>query len=353
MHGTAYAPIPGTGPYKIAAASAKQVRYVRNRFFREWSHAAQPDGNPDAIVWRFGLTPEQAVRAVARGEADWTPEVPPSMLPELRTRYASRMHSFASPVTSFVQFNTTLAPFDDVRARRALSLALDRRELVRRYGGRDVASATCQILPPGIPGYRPYCPYTLDPGPAGRWTAPDLKRARRLVAASGTRGQRVILWSWSDDPEITPELARYFVGVLRDLGYRARLKLVTHASLHDPPASVFARIQLIPAAWGDTPQGFFRTWFACDGPNVHGWFCDRRLDRWMRRAQALKATRPRAAAELWARIDRALVDRAAWVPTVNEHFVDLVSARVRNQQGHVYWGLFADQLWLDPQQPEH
>jgi hypothetical protein len=42
-------------------------------------------------------------------------------------------------------------------------------------------------------GDRPYCPYTLDPGLSGSWTAPDLAKAERRVAASGTRGMKVML----------------------------------------------------------------------------------------------------------------------------------------------------------------
>ena len=347
MHDAGLRPIPGTGPYKIAAASTSEIRYERNPFFREWSHAAQPDGNPAAIVVRLGVSLEAQVRAVEQGHADAMVDgLPPTRLPELRTRYASRLHAATIPTTAFIQFNTTLAPFDDVRARRALNLALDRRAIARLYGG--LATPTCQVLPPGVPGYRPYCPHTRNPG--RRWSAPDVARARRLVAESGTRSRRVTLWSWTDDG---PELPRYYVSVLRRLGYRARFKLVSHAALEAAPKRVYRRIQLIPASWGDTPQGFFGTWFACDGRNVHGWFCDRRLDRQMARAQQLKATQPRAASALWARIDRALVDQAAWAPTVELHGLDFVSARVRNYQFHPYGGLIADQLWLDPQQPTH
>jgi hypothetical protein len=45
---------------------------------------------------------------------------------------------------------------------------------------------------------------------------------------------------------------------------------VTHAFLAHPPPRVFKRNQLIPAAWGDTPYGFFAAWFACAGPLNHG-----------------------------------------------------------------------------------
>jgi hypothetical protein len=62
----------------------------------------------------------------------------------------------------------------------------------------------------------------------------------------------------------------------------------------------------------------FATWFACNGPSVHGWFCDRRIDRQLQRTELLKSANLRAAAPIWAAIDRRLVDRAAWVPMVND-----------------------------------
>src|SRR5262249_31336039 len=62
FHYTGFTPIPGTGPYKVASADRQAVRYVRNPWFHEWSHAAQPDGNPDVIIMRYGLTPVPPVR---------------------------------------------------------------------------------------------------------------------------------------------------------------------------------------------------------------------------------------------------------------------------------------------------
>jgi YVTN family beta-propeller protein len=333
---TGFRPIPGTGPYKIASASKREIRYVRSAYFREWSHAAQPAGSPDEIVMRFGRTPEQTVRAIRDGHADWSADsVPAKLLPELRTGYASQLRSFAIPVTDFFQFNTTLAPFDDVRVRQALNLAIDRREVVRTAGGPEVASPTCQVLPPGNTGYRRYCPYPRD-----------IARAKRLVAASGSRGSRVTVWGWTDDAAVRPRLVQYTAGVLRELGYRVRVRLVPHAFLDPTPKSLLGSIQLIPAGWGDTTSGFFATWFSCAGVNSHGWFCSPPIDRQMDRAKSLQAIDPLAAAAVWAKIDRELVDRAAWVPLFNERVVDFVSARVHNYQFHPYWGFIADQAWL-------
>ena len=59
---------------------------------------------------------------------------------------------------------------------------MDRRALVKLYGGPRLATPSCQVLPPDLPGYAPYCPYPLD-----------LAAAQQLVRDSGTAGQTVTL----------------------------------------------------------------------------------------------------------------------------------------------------------------
>ena len=50
----------------------RQVLFIRNPFFREWSAAAQPEGSPDRIVWTFGpsLTREAAADRGRAGRLD-------------------------------------------------------------------------------------------------------------------------------------------------------------------------------------------------------------------------------------------------------------------------------------------
>ena len=203
---------------------------MRNPYFREWSHAAQPAGNPNVIVMRFGLNPAREAQAVARGTADWTADqIPASLLPRIAARFGDRLHSFSITETDFYRFNTRRPLFSDVRVRRAVNVALDRSRIARTYGGRIVATPTCQVLPPGLAGYKRYCPYTSRPRAGGAWIGPDLKRARALVAASGTRGRTVSLWGWTDDPTIGPSAVREVTRTLRILGYRVNMRLVPHS----------------------------------------------------------------------------------------------------------------------------
>src|SRR5262245_12428199 len=188
----------------------------RNPYFKEWSHAAQPAGYPDEITQSFGLTVEAQITAIQNGQADWTLEAPPAdRLNELGTKYENQTHVETLTAFWYAPMNTRLAPVDNVKARKAVGYAIDRNALVKIFGGPKLAQPSCQVLPPGFPGYKPYCPYTKHPGTT--WSAPDIAKAKQLVAASGTKGAKVTVLS-SDD-EVNKSVAVYLQSVLNQIGY--------------------------------------------------------------------------------------------------------------------------------------
>jgi YVTN family beta-propeller protein len=346
--------MPGTGPYRVASFHPKrEVRLVRNANFRVWAADARPNGYPGEI--RFKMRPEAAarLRAVETGGADWVSLVDPGVSGEqqqgLLTRYADLLHSDAKPATFWAFLNTRVPPFDDVRVRRALNYAIDRRALVDATG--VAATATCQIIPPSFPGYRPYCPYTRNPSPAGTWTAPDVRKARSLVRASGTAGMRVELAGVSGQPEA---VRRYIVSVLRQLGYRTSQHLVT-GDFVAFIANSRNRVQIASTGWfPDTlaASNFFQL-FECSSfvpnsaQNLNLFeYCDRRLDSKIKKAGALQLSDFARANKLSAEVDRALVDEAVALPWANPPNRVLVSDRVGNYQSHPLWGTLLDQLWV-------
>src|SRR5262249_60726676 len=133
---------------------------------------------------------------------------------------------------------------------------------------------TCHPRPPAVIGYHRACPYPRNPGPAGNWTAPDLAEAKRLVAASGTRGAFVrIADGESGNFSVDSSVAR----VLRRLGFRASVRSAPDAYFHVHP-DIFKHIQMHQVAWGDTPYSYFATFFSCATQFRqfnYGWFCDR------------------------------------------------------------------------------
>jgi YVTN family beta-propeller protein len=336
-------PLPATGPYRVAShVPGRQLRLVRNPRFREWSHAAQPDGYADEIVVRLGVPEAKQTAQVESGAADLAPEPSSDDLERLRPLHSSQVKPSPTPNTRYLYLNVRSRPFDDVRVRRALNYAVDREQLVALSGGPDRAQVTCQILPPNFPGYRTYCPYTHD-----------VARARRLVAASGTRGTSIVVWSSPqyEGPYEGPGWGAYFVEVLRALGYRARLKLVADDD-HDAAIDPASNTQAGTAGWNAdyiAPGGFIAPILSCAGIAGGGnsaRFCDPAVEAAMQRAFDLQTTDPAAANAAWARVDRMITDRAPIVATSNRVSVDYVSERVGNYQYHPMWGPLLSQLWV-------
>src|SRR5205823_9292747 len=108
---------PGTGPYMVQSYKpGRSIVLVRNPYFKEWSHAAQPNGYPDRIEYRLGLTEDAEVTAIEHGQADWMYDQPPSdRLNELGTRYAKQIRVNAQFATYYMDMNTSTPPFNDVR----------------------------------------------------------------------------------------------------------------------------------------------------------------------------------------------------------------------------------------------
>ena len=347
-------PVPATGPYMITRdIPGREIGLARNPHFRQWSAAAEPDGFPDRIIWRFGLTVRQEAAAIEAGRADWMAD-PPSDVAGLVARYDRQVHINPLPGISYAAFNVTVPPFNDLKVRQAVSLAANRNELVQALGGPSAAQPTCQILPAIVPGYRPYCPFTADPADGGAWTGPDLARARRFVAASHTRGMRVAVWAHQFDGPLGP----YLVSVLRELGYRASLRVAaSEAAFERNVNDTRRRVQASVGTWiADYPSAsdFFDQYFRCaafrpaDPADTRSsvFFCHHGIDRQMNQADQFQTSDPQAAAVVWAKVDKEITSLAPWVPFIRLNFADFTSARVGNYQDNPIWGILLDQLWV-------
>ena len=349
-------PLPATGPYMIATYRPRRLlRFIRNPFFHEWSRAAQPDGYPDRIDIRIAGTADDAIRDVVDGKADvvWLAEpLTPKQVSRLEVRYASQIHSAPSPNLQALFLNTRVPPFNRLDARKAINFAVDRAAATNAWGGPSVAQTTCQILPPNVPDYRPYCPYTAGSTNRGAWTAPDLTKAKALVARSGTRGMKVTLWAWSQAKGFNQVAEK----VLRSLGYRVTVKPVGDDKYWDAVGDLRNRAQIGFDGWagGLDPASFLVGLFSCPGslpgspnPPDMSQFCDPRIDRQMRRAQAEQLSDPTGSRALWQRVDREITDAAPWVPLIASKNVSVLSKRVGNYQySPAAVAMLIDQLWV-------
>jgi peptide/nickel transport system substrate-binding protein len=352
-------PLPGTGPYRVGRfLPGRSLVLERNPRFRVFAPDAAPDGFPDRIVVTLGLPEAKQFVAVERGTADvatWTGPLPPQVR-DVDRRYASQLHADPIGGVSYMFLNTRVPPFDNLDARRAVNEAVDRDRLVEILGGRDAATATCQSLPPGFPGYHPYCPYGSGASSAGTVSPPNLDEARRLVARSGTHGQHVLVWA----PANHAMVARYFANLLRLLGYRASAHIVGtrgNSAYYVPIGTASTRAQIGWEGWDrdyTSASDFLLPLYSCSSidPGDPGAttnesrFCDARVDAAIRSAERVQEQDPVAGSDAWARVDRMIVDRAAAVPYANDLELTLLSRRIGNYQFNPQWGVLLDQLWV-------
>jgi peptide/nickel transport system substrate-binding protein len=345
-------PPPGTGPYKWAQyAPNKQIKLVRNTFFKEWSKDAQPEGNPDVIIEKFGLSVEAEITQVENNQADWVFDQPPAdRLNELGTKFADRVHINPLTATFYFAFNVREKPFDNLKARQAVNFATDRSALVKIAGGPNLAVPTCQVLPPNFPGYEPYCPYTKNPG-SGKWTAPDLAKAKQLVAQSGTKGAAVKVNT--DTTDTDKALGLYFVGLLNKLGYKASLQALASDIQYPYVQNSKNHVQFAFSNWyQDYPAAsdFLNILLGCgsihlnsnSSPNIAE-FCDKGIQAKMDQAGKTGITDPAAGNKLWAQVDKEVTDQAPWVAMYNPKYVDVLSNRVKGYQFSPQWYFLIDQ----------
>jgi peptide/nickel transport system substrate-binding protein len=347
-------PLPGTGAYYFASYNpTKQLLLKRNPHFKQWSAAAQPNGYPDEIVQSFGLTVEAQITAIQNGQADWTLEQPPAdRLGELSTRYASQVHVNTLTAFWYAPMNTNLAPFNNVKARQAVNYAIDRNAAVKIFGGTKLAVPSCQVLPPDFPGYKPYCPYTKNPGTT--WSAPDLAKAKALVKQSGTAGQKVAVLS-SDD-EVNKAVGVYLQSVLNQIGYKASVKPISGNIFFTYVQNTKNKVQINVQQWyQDYPAAsdFLYILFGCESfhpgsdssINIAG-FCDKRINAQMLRALDLGTTDQNTANALWSKIDKMVTNEAPMATLFTPKHIDFVSKRVGNFtfSKQFYW--LVDQSWV-------
>ena len=345
-------PIPSTGPYMIESYVPKRaLTLVRNPHFRVWSNVARPDGFADEIEFRLGGS-SVGVAAVEGGldVAFASSEGPNNVraLADFRARRPAQVHLAPQLATVYLFLNTTHPPFDDVRVRQAVNYTVDRSAISQAYGGLEFAEPTCQPRPPGTVGFRRYCPFTVAPDQTGEWKAPDLAEARRLVAASGTQGMEVTVWTYRGFWE---QAAQGAIRALEDLGYRASIR---RAKDFD---DYFSRVrnqssrgvQAGVSGWYDIPRtaSSLLTEFKCAAEfSSISFFCDRRVDARIAKALELRATDPDAAVVLWTSIEREIVDLALWVPLFTPGHATVVSERVGNYQRNPALGVLLDQVWV-------
>jgi peptide/nickel transport system substrate-binding protein len=143
----------------------------------------------DRIEWQILPDPGTASAALQNGEVDWWETPLPDLLPLLAKNKNIKV-DIADPLGNIGSFrmNHLHPPFNDVRARRAVQIALSQSDYMRAVVGDD------ESLWKELPGYfTPGTPLYTEAGGEPLKGKRDYEAAKKLLAASGYNGEKVVL----------------------------------------------------------------------------------------------------------------------------------------------------------------
>jgi peptide/nickel transport system substrate-binding protein len=212
-------PPPGLGAYMFEEGSIQPNReftLVKNKNF---SLPNLPKGNVDRIRVRLIKSQARQAQDVIAGKLDYMLDEPSTdLLPEIRAQYKDRYEENVTNSTYYLFMNHRRPPFNTLEARQAVNYALDKRALVRLFGG--LLEADCNFLPPLMEGYE-----KIDPCPWGDPNEPpDVEKARQLVEEAGMKGEEVTVWG--NDEERSSKVANYTTDLLNKIGFKAKTRII-------------------------------------------------------------------------------------------------------------------------------
>jgi len=164
------------GPFKPVKWEQGRLEYVPNEYY--WDADAV---KLDRLVFTMVEDINTELTMFETGELDMTHEVPGAEIPRLREERPDELHIFPYLGTYYYIFNTQRKPFDDVRVRKALAMAIDRKAIVEEVtqGGELPAYA---YVPPGIADVEEGSDFRAV---GGDFIEEDIEEAKRLLAEAG------------------------------------------------------------------------------------------------------------------------------------------------------------------------
>jgi len=293
----------GTGPFAFR-------RYVKDSQVRFQAHPNYFGGKQNIENLVFSITPDANVRfqKLKRGECHLIAEPPTTDLEKMRADNGISVLEQEGLNVGYLALNTQKKPFDNVKVRRAVNMALNRKAYIDAiYLGN--ATIAKNPIPPSMWSYNVRTQdYEYNP-----------ERAKQLLKEAGyEKGFEASLWAIPVSRPYNPsgrKMAEMMQADLAKVGIKANIVTYDWSTYLDKSRK--GEHDMLMLGWtGDNgdPDNFFNVLLGCGGveggSNVARW-CEKRYDNLIDQARTTADLKKRT--ELYTKAQTIFKEEAPWV----------------------------------------
>ena len=323
----------GTGPFQLVAYQKDAViRYKANPDF--WGGKAPLDN----LV--FAITPDASVRyqKLKAGECQVMAYPNPADLPAMRSDPAVNLLQQEGLNIGYLAYNNKKKPFDDVRVRKALNMAVNKQAIIDAVF-QGAGTAAKNPIPPTIWSYNNEVkddPY-------------DPAAAKKLLEEAGVKNPKITLWAMPVSRPYNPNARRMAELIQADwkaVGVDA--EIVSYEWGEYLKRSKEGEHDTVLLGWtGDNgdPDNFLFALLSCEAAqsgNNRAFWCDKDFNDLITKAQQSSDLAERTA--LYEQAQVVFKQQAPWM-TIAHSVVyqpvskDVVDFRIDPFGGHIFYGV--------------
>ncbi len=269
----------GSGPFRFLANERVSGSFVAYEKFAKYTPRAEPPSYwagskqvyVDRVEWHVTPDPATAASALQQGEVDWVENPLFDLLPMLRKQ--ANLQLFAIDPLFFpaiLALNHTQPPFDNEKLRQAILPAIDQTEFMTAVVGEQT---DLMKVPIGV--FTPGTPMASDTDMKVFTGKRDIALAKKLVAESGYKGEKVVLMAPSDQAVLVP-MAQVSQSVFQEIGINVDYQVMDWGTLvgrraSDKP-SADGGWNAFCTSWGGINLSNPGSNFPLRGNGKSGWF---------------------------------------------------------------------------------
>jgi dipeptide transport system substrate-binding protein len=311
----------GTGPFQLIAYQQDAV--IRFQAFPGYWGGKQ---RIDDLVFAITTDASTRIQKLKADECQIAVYPTPADIKALKEDSSLNVLQRPGLNVGYLAFNTAQKPYDDVRVRRAMTQAIDKKAILDAvYQGSGVVADS--VLPPDMVGFnKSLKTVKFDP-----------KAAKAAVEKLGLSGTKVTVWAMPVSRPYNPNgrrTAEILQANLHDIGLDAEIvsfEWGEYLKRSNDPKHDGAVLAGWTADNGD-PDSFLTPLLACAsvGGNNKAVWCNKDFDHLLERARS--ESDPALRSSLYQQAQQIAADESPWIPLANGLITVATSKRVTGFQ---------------------